>query len=201
MKSFKRIFASILVLGVLYFSWGYFQQQSEAYRQATISKTLALFTQTKVLETASMDIQKKISWEQNLTHLIPGIGVDDLVNSSLFGGNMTLDVEGRVKAGIRLESLSTGNVTVNKNGISLRVPAPQVIGTQVIQSKRLVPTLSLTQADKILEQQLRTKIQATILQDALSSGLIDQAKQNTQASLQKLLSTINIKLQSVSFTE
>jgi hypothetical protein len=114
---------------------------------------------------------------------------------------MTLDVEGRVNAGIRLESVSTGNITVNKNGISLRIPAPQVLGTQVIQSKRLVPTLSLTQADKILEQQLRTKIQESILADALSSGLIDQAKQNTQASLQKLLSSINIKLQSVSFTE
>jgi hypothetical protein len=114
---------------------------------------------------------------------------------------MTLDVEGRVKAGIRLESLSTGNITVHKNGISLHVPVPEVLGTQVIQSKRLVPTLSLTQADKILEQQLRTKIQETILQEALSSGLIDQAKQNTQASLQKLLDTINIKLQSVSFTE
>ena len=202
MKSLKRILAGILLLGVVYFSLGYFQQKNKAYRQATISNTLALFTQTKVLQTASVDIKKEITGQQNLSHLIPGIGIDDLINSSLFGGNMTLDVEGRVNAGLRLESLGTGNIIINNGGsLSLRIPAPQVIGTQVVQSKRLVPALSLTQADKALEQKLRVKIQENILADALSGGLIDQAKQNTLARLQKLLSSIHIKLQSVSFTE
>ncbi|MEI7563592.1 MAG: DUF4230 domain-containing protein [bacterium] len=177
------------------------QHQSEAYKNATISKTLTLLTQTKILQTASIDIKKEITGQQNLSHFIPGIGVDDLVNSSLFGGNMTLDMEGRVNAGLRLEGLSTGNISIQNGSVVLQIPAPQVLGTQVIESRRLAPALSLTQADKLLEQQLKTKIQESILADALSSGLIDQAKQNTLATLQKLLSRINIKLKSVSFTQ
>ena len=202
MKSLKWLFAGILLVAVVYFSWAYLQQQGVKSRQTTITDTLALFSKTKILQTASLDVQKDITGQDSLMHLLPGVGIDDLVNSSLFGGNMTLHVEGRVNAGIRLESLTTGNIVAHTDKtVDLILPIPEVIGVQVVQSNRLAPALSLTQADKALEQQLRNKMQETLLQEALDSGLLLQAKTATTQELQKLLTPLHITLGKVSFKQ
>jgi hypothetical protein len=63
-----------------------------------MADVLQLFATTKTLETASMNVSKTITGEENLAHLVPGLGVDDIINSALFKQDMTLHIEATVNA-------------------------------------------------------------------------------------------------------
>lgn len=73
-------------------------------------------TKVDTLETATQTFTKTIEGEQQLANLLPGIGVDKIVGSSLFADKMVLDVQGEVHAGYSLKDISTGDIQVSRDG-------------------------------------------------------------------------------------
>lgn len=60
------------------------QHKAKLAQEQIVVDTLQLFSSTKTLVIASGDMEQTVSGQQELAKFIPGIGVDDIVNSALF---------------------------------------------------------------------------------------------------------------------
>ena len=79
------------------------------------------------LETVKKTFTETIEGQQQLTSLIPGIGVDEIIGSALFKDNMVLEVEGEVSAGYMIKDIATGNINVSRDGtVTIVLGEPEV---------------------------------------------------------------------------
>jgi hypothetical protein len=163
-----------------------------------MTDVLQLFSTTKTLETTSMKASTTITGEENIAHLVPDIGIDAIINSALFKENMVLHLEATVSAGYKLEKLTTGNITAEKNGaVTLTLPLPEILNVTITKTLKAPDAAIMTQKDKDLQEALTQKAQELMLQDALNSGIINMAITNTEKSFKALLDKANISLDKV----
>ena len=82
---------------------------------------------TGKLETVQKTFTKTIEGEQQIISLVPEITVDEIVTSALFKDNVILEVTGVVSAGYMLDTLSTGDIDVSRDGtVTITLGAPKV---------------------------------------------------------------------------
>jgi len=105
MKAIKWIVLGFIFLGIVYCSVHCLQQKAILERTKVTQDVLDLFATKKTLETATVKISRTFSGEQDISQLIPGVGIDDITHSPLFRYTMTLPVEAVVRAGFRLDTL------------------------------------------------------------------------------------------------
>lgn len=176
------------------------QHKAKLAQEQIVLDTLNIFTTAKTLVTTSGTMDQTVSGQQEISKIIPGIGVDDIVNSALFGGTMTLKLHAKVTAGYNLDKLGTGAIIPLKNRmVSLVLPKPDILDIQI--DDQAILTGVLTQQDRDLQIRLKKEAQSLIRTQALSGDLLATAKSNTLQALEALFSGSNLTLQEVRIGE
>jgi len=150
------------------------------------------------LETVKKTFVKTIEGEQQLASLTPDIGVDQIISSALFKDKMVLDVEGEISAGYVIGDLAAWDIQVSRDWtITIALKEPQIFGIMLTWLLQTVKLGITTQSDIAMEDTLRQKAAELMLQEALSWGILEEAKNNAQSKLQDLLLKANIQIKEV----
>jgi hypothetical protein len=126
----------------------------------------------------------------SLDKIVVGQRESSVLPNALVGDKLLLIAHGEVVAGIDLSGLKPGDVTVNGDSVTLRLPNPMVLSTRLDNQKTQVfsrETGLLVTADPSLETEVRKAAEVQIEQAAIQDGILDKAKTNAKASLQTLL--------------
>ncbi len=199
MKRFLKYFVVLFVaLVCVYGFWLWLQ-----YKWATVIKKTTTSIMTELqnigkLETVSKTFTKTIEGQQELTALIPDIGVDRIVSSALFSTKLSLDVEWIVSAGYFINNISTGDIQVSRDGtVTITLWAPEVFWVELTGELQTTKLGIVTQSEIAMENTLRKKAGEMMIQEALSGGILKEAKNNAQSVLQDLFLKANIQIKEV----
>ena len=108
----------------------------------------------------------------------------------LAGDKLLLVAHGEVIAGVDLGQLKPGDVTVKRDAVQVRLPAPQILTTRIDNGRTRVysrTTGLLVATDPNLESEVRLTAEQQIAQAALDDGILDKARQNARTSVAALL--------------
>ena len=197
-KLVKYLVALLIVLVCIYGFWLWLQ-----YKWATVIKknTTAVITQLHeihTLKTASMHFTKTIEWEQELSTLLPGIGIDQIINSALFKDKMILNVEWEVHAGYLINDITEEHITVSRDGtVTIILGEPEIFWVDLSWENKTTQLGITTKKEIEMEQLLREKASDMMIQEALSWGILEEAKNNAQTTLQDLLLKAQIQIKEV----
>jgi hypothetical protein len=126
----------------------------------------------------------------SLDKIVVGQRESNVLPNALVGDKLLLIAHGEVVAGIDLSGLKPGDVSVDGDRVSLRLPQPMVLSTRLDNQKTRVfsrVTGMLVMADPNLETEVRKAAESQIEQAAIQDGILDKAKTNAKASLETLL--------------
>ncbi len=155
-------------------------------------------TKVEKLETVNKSFTKTIEGEQQLISLTPDIGADDIINSALFKDKMILEVKGIVSAGYIIKDIATGDIAVSRDGtVTILLGEPEIFWIALTGETQSAQLGIVTQKDIEMENTLREKASELMLQEALSGGILEDAKTNAQATLQDILLKANIQIKEV----
>lgn len=150
------------------------------------------------LETAKRTFTKTIEGEQQLASLVPSIGVDQIVGSALFKDKMVLEVDGEVSAGYMIKNIETGSIQVSRDGtVRIILWKPQIFWVTLTGETQSTKLGIVTPQDIEMENQLRERAGVMIIQEALSGGILQTAKNNAQSALQTLFLKNGIQIKEV----
>jgi hypothetical protein len=152
---------------------------------------------TTTIDSSSMSVVEKVrrlSRLETVTYsidkVVEGQRENILLPSFLAGDKLLLIAHGEVIAGIDLNQLKSGEVSVSGETVRIHLPAPQILATRLDNQHTRVysrTTGLLVAADPNLESQVRQAAEQQITQAAISDGILDKARQNAQASVTALL--------------
>jgi hypothetical protein len=115
--------------------------------------------------------------------------------------SILLMVEGEVRGGVDLHSISAANVTTDGQGIqTIELPAPVILGASLDEKKTKVWDRHITwwtpwvAYDPDLEHKARLRALDDIRQAALDMGILKQAETNTQSAVQDLFAALGWKV-------
>lgn len=134
------------------------------------------------LETIQYTVEKVITVEQNQGVLSP-----------FFGDKLILVGHGKVIAGIDLAKLSAEDIRVENGLLRITLPEPEIFISALDNQKSYVydrDTGLLTKGDLRLESTARLEAEKQISLAALEDGILDLARQNSEAYLSRLLSDL-----------
>jgi hypothetical protein len=135
------------------------------------------------LESAEFVIEKVIIKEQGQGAL-----------GMFFGDRLIFVAHGNVIAGVDLSKMQVGDVQVLPNGTAfVTLPAPEVFVTNIDNDKSYVvdrETGLLTRGNINLETDARREAQREIEQAAREAGILDHARQSSEAFMRQLLGSL-----------
>jgi hypothetical protein len=177
-----RILIVIVVIGIIAFV---------VMNQSTINtqKTTAVVKEIRALnrwETASFTIEKIIDSGTN----------GNVFQQFLFGNRILLIAHGEVIGGFDLSQFSEKNMSVRGTNIEIRLPAPQILGAQIDNSKTRVYDRQqglLVPSNNNLESEALTAAQTSIADAACSENILTTASTNAKSQLTSILSLFGFK--------
>jgi hypothetical protein len=108
----------------------------------------------------------------------------------LFGDRLIFVAHGMVIAGVDLSRLQPGDLQVVDNVLYVRLPEPEIFIATLDNEKSYVynrDTGALTHGDVNLETTARRAAEAEIRDAALEDGILQQARQNAESYMMRLL--------------
>ena len=108
----------------------------------------------------------------------------------LFGDRLILVAHGVVVAGIDMGKLSPNDLTVRNGVLYVRLPTPEIFIATLDNDKTYVYTRNtgiLRREDYTLETSARQAAETEITKAAIDDGILDQARQNGENYLSRLL--------------
>src|ERR1700676_859953 len=136
--------------------------------------------QLQRLETVSYTMDKIISGEHANAYL----------PKFLAGDRLLLVVHGEVVAGIDLAGLGTGDVRVQGQKVSIRLPAAEVFSTRIDNARTKVysrDTGLFSSPDPNLESEVREEAERQLQQAAVTDGILKTAADNARTTITSLL--------------
>lgn len=185
-KTFIFIAITFLVAGVLLLALFQLKNifQDKSFKFNTNSKTVIKeLRELNRLETASFTIEKVIDAGTS------GNRFQEL----LFGDKILLIAQGEVIAGFDLSNLSDESVKISGSQLTLSLPAPQILVTDLDNAQTRVFDRRqglLTKGDKDLEAAARSEAEKIITQAACEGGILNEATQNAKSQLTALFKTL-----------
>ena len=150
------------------------------------------------LETVSKKFTKTIEGQQELVALIPDIGVDQIISSALFSTALSLDVEWIISAWYIINNIATGDIQVSRDGtVTIMLREPEIFPIEFTGELQTAKLGIVTKSEIDMENTLRDKAGEQMIQEALSGGILEEAKNNAQSVLQDLLLKANIQIKEV----
>jgi hypothetical protein len=134
------------------------------------------------LETIQFTIEKVITAEKNQGTL-----------SALFGDKLILVGHGNVIAGFDLSKVGANDVKVKDGVLYITLPEPEIFTSALDNDKSYIydrETGLLTKGDIHLESSARSTAEHEIEQAAIEDGILEQARQNGENYLSRLLSDL-----------
>lgn len=134
------------------------------------------------LETIQYTVEKVITADS---------GREDL--KALFGDRLLLVAHGEVTAGINLEKLGLNDVTLAGKAVTIRLPEAEVLVSRLDNQSSYVydrQTGLLVKEDSQLETLARQKAEEEILKTAIDDGILNQARQNAETYLDRLIRSL-----------
>jgi hypothetical protein len=138
------------------------------------------------LESVVFSLDKLVQGERQSTYL----------PNFLVGEKLLLIAHGEVTAGVDLDQLKPGDVSVHGDAVQVRLPAPEVLSTRIDNASSRIysrTTGLLVTADPNLESETRKVAEDQITKAALEDGILDKAKQNARTSVTALLQGLGFK--------
>ena len=136
--------------------------------------------QLQRLETVSYTMDKIISGEHGNAYL----------PKFLAGDRLLLVVHGEVVAGINLAGVQPGDVLIQGQKISIRLPAAEVFSTRIDNARTRVysrDTGLFSSPDPNLESEVREEAERQLLQAALQDGILKTATDNARNTVSGML--------------
>lgn len=138
------------------------------------------------LESVVFSLDKIVQGERQSTYL----------PNFLVGEKLLLIAHGEVTAGVDLDQLKPGDVSIHGDAVQVRLPAPEVLSTRIDNASSRIysrTTGLLVTADPNLESETRKVAEDEITKAALEDGILDKAKQNARTSVTALLQALGFK--------
>ncbi len=114
----------------------------------------------------------------------------------LFGDRILLIAHGEVIAGIDMSKISDNDITIEKDTITLALPAPQILTTRLDNEQTKVfdrQTGVLTKGNKDLEAEARKAAEETIREAACNGNIMQNANDNARKQLTAFLKALQFK--------
>ena len=199
MKRLLRYLVALLIVIVcVYGFWVWLQYKWATVIKQTTTSIMKELASVEKLETVQKTFTKTIEGEQQLAALTPDIWVDQIISSALFKNKMVLNVEWEVSAGYMIGDIATWDIQVSRDGtVTIVLGEPQVFWVELTGVLQTVKLGITTQKDIDMENMLREKAGEMMIQDALSGGILQDAKNNAQSKLQDLFLKANIQIKEV----
>ena len=194
----KYLVVLLIVLVCVYGFWLWLQ-----YKWATVIKktTASIMTELKTvekLETVSKSFTNTIEGQQELVALLPDIGVDQIISSALFSTALSLEVEWIVSAWYTINNIATGDIQVSRDGtVTIILREPEIFWVTLTGELQTTKLGIVTKSEIDMENKLREKAGEQMIQEALSGGILEEAKSNAQSTLQDLFLKASIQIKEV----
>jgi Protein of unknown function (DUF4230) len=136
--------------------------------------------QLERLETVAYTMEKLV-WGERDNPYIPKF---------LIGDRLVLVVHGEVIAGVDLSRVTSADVSVKGQNISVHLPQAELFSTRVDNEKTQVysrETGLLSRPDPNFESEIRREGERQLKQAALKDGILETANQNARATMMSLL--------------
>ena len=197
-RSIKYLVAVCIVFVCVYGFWAWLQYKWATVIKQTTTSIMAELTATGKLETVQKTFTKTIEGEQQIISLVPNITVDDIVTSALFKDKTVLEVTWVVRAWYMLDTISTGDINVSRDGtVTITLGAPKIFWVELTGATQTTQLGIVTQKDIDMENALRKKAGDMMIQEALSGNILEEAKTNAQNALQNLFLNAGIQIKEV----
>jgi hypothetical protein len=134
------------------------------------------------LETIQYSVEKVITADSGRTDL-----------KTLFGDKLLFVAHGEVTAGINLEKLSFEDVKLIGKAVTIQLPEAEVLVSRLDNQSSYVydrQTGLLVKQDSQLETLARQKAEEEILKTAIEDGILEQATQNAETYLDRLIRSL-----------
>jgi len=108
----------------------------------------------------------------------------------LTSDKILLVAQGEVVGGIDLGKLKSGDITVEGNKVTVRLPEPEILYSKIDNDKTYVydrQTGIFNKPDPNLETQLRQAAEKEIIQAAIEDGIINKARTNAEQVIRTLI--------------
>jgi hypothetical protein len=152
---------------------------------------------SSTIDTSSPSVVEKIrqlnrleSVVYSLDKIVEGERKSAYIPDFLVGDKLILVAHGEVIAGVDLQQLKPGDVSVNGDSVHVHLPTAQVFTTRIDNGQTKVFSRStglLVNPDVDLESQVRQAAEQQITQAALDDGILTKAHTNAQSAVSALL--------------
>lgn len=177
----QKISLLIILLAVIFAAFVFFRFWSGGIfintNQSAVVKQMQSLSR---FETASFTVEK----------IIDAGTQGNSLQQFLFGDRLLLIAQGQVIAGFDLSLLRPNDVLVKGKSVTLSLPAPKILATNLDNSQTRVydrQTGLFSRGQKDLESKARVAAQEQIQKAACSAGILSQAAQNGRKQISSLL--------------
>lgn len=187
------IVAVLVVAGILYIVSFFKPKQQYAYNLSsqTVIKELRSLSR---LETASFTIEKVIDAGTS----------GNAFQQFLYGDQILLIAHGQIIAGIDLSKLGDNDVSISKQTIKLKLPAPEILVTTLDNGQTRVYDRRqglLSKGDKNLESNARRVAVDTITDAACKGNILQNAGDNAKKQLTAFLKALGFTVVTIEIPE
>ena len=126
----------------------------------------------------------------SMDKIVTGSKENPVLPDFLAGDRILMIVHGQVVAGIDFAQLKAGDLQIAGRQAHLRLPGPRVLMTRLDNARTRVYSRNtglLVPADPNLETQVRQEAEKQLLEEAVTGGILNQARENARATVTSLL--------------
>jgi len=201
-----------IIFGGIFWYTTSLRKQEQAQIQVNIDKTVIVQKVQKLskLETIDQTMQRDIQIEINSGDL-------KFFDVTLLQNKRTQKVAatGTVTAGVDLNKLSSDNIKVVNNEVTVDLPAPEIFNVNIIEDKTTILKDDLTllfrlqdilnnskrvELNDILQQQVIKQIKNGLVDAACQDNILDKAGENSKSTISDLLKNSGYKTVTVNYT-
>ena len=186
---------ALLVLGFVMLAGRSQAGPLAALWSAITGRNTRIVSQSTVVERVQR-LQRLETVVYNMDKIVTGEKDSPILPDFLAGDRLLMLVHGQVVAGVDFSRLNAADIQIHGKQVRLRLPAPQVLMTRVDNARTRVYSRNtglLVPVDPNLETRVRQEAERQLLQDALTGGILNNARQNARSTVTSLLSGLGFE--------
>jgi hypothetical protein len=126
----------------------------------------------------------------SMDKIVTGSKENPVLPDFLAGDRLLMLVHGQVIAGVDFSRLTASDIRISERQVHVHLPPPQVLTTRLDNSKTRVYSRNtglLVSTDPNLETQVRQEAEKELLEEAVTGGILNQARWNARSTITSLL--------------
>jgi hypothetical protein len=126
----------------------------------------------------------------NMDKIVTGSKENPILPDFIAGDRLLMLVHGQVVAGVDFSRLGASDIHINGRQVRVHMPPPQVLMTRLDNSRTRVYSRNtglLVPTDPNLETQVRQEAEKQLLEEAVTGGILNQARWNARTTMTSLL--------------